>query len=240
MAGALSGHIFNLYESSICTDGLILFNPSMHGGGFNPNMSTSPNQSFSLSQASASMGESAALAPAAGTKLTYAEGWKIINLANEVFWFDGWSLNIVSLTTDYLDYNEETRRYNVGVTALMRVTIREGVCHEDIGYGMIENAKAKGMALDKCKKEAVTDGLKRTLRSFGNVLGNCLYDKAYTAEITKIKVPPRKTRPKRPLPPLCALGKAARCSVHGVACVVAITARLQEEWAPPVYPTERV
>jgi recombination DNA repair RAD52 pathway protein len=42
----------------------------------------------------------------------------------------------------------------------------------------------------QCKKEAVTDGLKRTLRTFGNVLGNCLYDKAYTAEITKIKVLP--------------------------------------------------
>ncbi|KAF8162507.1 Rad52 22 double-strand break repair protein [Mycena galopus ATCC 62051] len=128
--------------------------------------------------------------PGGGPKLTYAEGWKVINVANEVFGFDGWSSNIVSLTTDYMDYNEETRRYNVGVSAVMRVTLKEGVFHEDVGYGMIENAKAKGMALDKCKKEAVTDGLKRTLRTFGNVLGNCLYDKQYTAEIVKIKVPP--------------------------------------------------
>jgi DNA repair and recombination protein RAD52 len=91
----------------------------------------------------------------------------------------------------------------------MRVSLKEGVFHEDVGYGMIENAKAKGMALDKvcdaqpsylqsltfsqCKKEAVTDGLKRTLRTFGNVLGNCLYDKQYTAEIVKIKVPPVRT-----------------------------------------------
>jgi DNA repair and recombination protein RAD52 len=42
----------------------------------------------------------------------------------------------------------------------------------------------------QCKKEAVTDGVKRALRSFGNVLGNCLYDKEYTKEIIKIKVPP--------------------------------------------------
>ncbi|KAJ7712511.1 Rad52/22 family double-strand break repair protein-domain-containing protein [Mycena metata] len=70
----------------------------------------------------------------------------------------------------------------------MRVTLKEGVFHEDVGYGMFENAKAKGMALDKCKKEAVTEGLKRTLRTFGSVLGNCLYDKQYT----KIKVPPIK------------------------------------------------
>lgn len=42
----------------------------------------------------------------------------------------------------------------------------------------------------QCKKEAVTDGLKRALRSFGNLLGNCLYDKTYTSEVVKIKVPP--------------------------------------------------
>lgn len=36
----------------------------------------------------------------------------------------------------------------------------------------------------------MTDGVKRTLRSFGNVLGNCLYDKEYTKEVEKIKVVP--------------------------------------------------
>ncbi|KDR80246.1 hypothetical protein GALMADRAFT_62488 [Galerina marginata CBS 339.88] len=128
--------------------------------------------------------------PGGGPKLTYVEGWKIINLANEVFGFNGWSSSIVSMTTDFVDYSEETRRYCVGVTALMRVTLRDGVYHEDIGYGMLENSKSKGAALDKCKKEAVTDGLKRALRSFGNVLGNCLYDKAYTAEIVKVKFEP--------------------------------------------------
>ncbi|KAJ3853840.1 Rad52/22 family double-strand break repair protein-domain-containing protein [Lentinula lateritia] len=128
--------------------------------------------------------------PGGGPKLVYAEGWKIINLANEVFGFNGWSSNLVSLTTDFIDYNEETRRYSVGVTAILRVTLRDGVFHEDIGYGILENSKTKGPALDKCKKEAVTDALKRSLRNFGNLLGNCLYDKQYTNEIVKIKVPP--------------------------------------------------
>ncbi|KAJ7099961.1 RAD52 DNA repair protein [Mycena belliarum] len=223
MAGPLSGHLLNSYEASgsnqsICTDGLISFNPTMHGS-FSPNMHSTQQQqqSFSFSNpsmASTSMSEStydrvnrlqAKLnqklgpefisqrpGPGGGPKLTYAEGWKVINVANEVFGFHGWSSNIVSLTTDYMDYNEETRRYNVGVSAVMRVTLREGVFHEDVGYGMIENAKAKGTALDKCKKEAITDGLKRTLRTFGNVMGNCLYDKQYTAEIVKIKVQPTK------------------------------------------------
>ncbi|KAJ4489915.1 hypothetical protein J3R30DRAFT_3278204 [Lentinula aciculospora] len=130
--------------------------------------------------------------PGGGPKLVYAEGWKIINLANEVFGFNGWSTNLVSLTTDFIDYNEETRRYSVGVTAILRVTLRDGVFHEDIGYGILENSKTKGPALDKCKKEAVTDALKRSLRNFGNLLGNCLYDKQYTNEIVKVKVSPPK------------------------------------------------
>lgn len=87
--------------------------------------------------------------PAGGPKLTYAEGWKIIGLANEVFGFNGWSSHVVSLTTDYIDYNEETRRYNVGVTALVKVTLRDGIFHEDVGYGMLDNSRSKGAALDK-------------------------------------------------------------------------------------------
>lgn len=35
----------------------------------------------------------------------------------------------------------------------------------------------------------MTDGVKRALRNFGNLLGNCLYDKQYTQEVVKIKVP---------------------------------------------------
>ncbi|KZT04465.1 recombination protein Rad52 [Laetiporus sulphureus 93-53] len=128
--------------------------------------------------------------PGGGPKLTYAEGWKIINLANEVFGFNGWSSSVVNLTTDFIDYSEETRRFTVGVTAVVKVTLRDGVYHEDIGYGSLENSKSKGAALDKCKKEAVTDAVKRALRNFGNLLGNCLYDKAYTQEIVKMKVPP--------------------------------------------------
>lgn len=38
------------------------------------------------------------------------------------------------------------------------------------------------------KKEAVTDATKRALKTFGNLLGNCLYDKKYGEEVMKIKV----------------------------------------------------
>ena len=51
----------------------------------------------------------------------------------------------------------------------------------------VSNAKSKGLALEKAKKEAVTDALKRTFRLFGNAMGNCLYDKEYLTNVKKIK-----------------------------------------------------
>lgn len=40
--------------------------------------------------------------------------------------------------------------------------------------------------ITQAKKEAVTDGLKRTLRNFGSLLGNCLYDKKHLADVSKM------------------------------------------------------
>ena len=66
----------------------------------------------------------------------------------------------------------------VGVTAVVRVTLKDGTFHEDVGYGMSENPK-KGSAIENAKKEAVSDARKRALRCFGDSLGNCLYDKQH-------------------------------------------------------------
>lgn len=61
---------------------------------------------------------------------------------------------------------------------------------QDIGYGEIKNCNGKGPAFEKVKKEGATDGMKRALRNFGNVLGNCLYDKSYLTKVAKVKAGP--------------------------------------------------
>ncbi len=38
----------------------------------------------------------------------------------------------------------------------------------------------------QARKEAVTDGLKRALRSFGNLLGNCISNKEYLKYIHRL------------------------------------------------------
>lgn len=120
-----------------------------------------------------------------GMRVPYLEGWKVISLANEVFGFDGWNSEVISQTVDYVD--ESNGKISLGLSVVVRVTLKSGSFHEDVGYGHIENARHKAMAFEKCKKEATTDGMKRALRLFGNVLGNCLYDSTYLRNVARVE-----------------------------------------------------
>jgi len=122
-------------------------------------------------------------AGAGGQKLAYVEGWKIINLANETFGFNGWSHSVTHQNIDFVD--QVANKYYVGVSAFVKVQLKDGVFHEDIGYGVSEGMKSKALSLEKARKEAVTDGLKRALKSFGESLGNCISDKDYLKFIIK-------------------------------------------------------
>ncbi|KAJ2845131.1 DNA repair protein rad52, partial [Coemansia erecta] len=121
-----------------------------------------------------------------GSRLSYIEGWRIISIANEVFGFNGWRSNIQNLTIDFMDMTEGGR-FNIGASCVVRVTLKDGTYREDVGYGMIENTKSKGQGLEKVKKEATTDALKRAMRQFGNVLGNCVYDKEYVKNLMQVQ-----------------------------------------------------
>ena len=127
-----------------------------------------------------------------GAKVHYLTAEKCITLANEVFGFNGWSSSIQNIQVDFADENQQTNRVSIGLSVIVRVTLRDGTYHEDIGYGSIDNAKGKAMAFEKAKKEGTTDGMKRALRSFGNVLGNCIYDKDFVKQVTKLRAEPVK------------------------------------------------
>lgn len=70
-----------------------------------------------------------------------------------------------------LDVHPETGKCQCGVSAIVRITLRDGTYHEDVGYGHTEGIRGKHAALEKCKKEAVTDSIKRGLKTFGRLLG---------------------------------------------------------------------
>lgn len=118
----------------------------------------------------------------------YLEGWKAINLANEIFGFNGWNTELKEYKVDFID--DKNGAISMGLSCIVRVVLKDGTFHEDVGYGSIDNCRSKSMAFEKCKKEACTDGMKRALRQFGNALGNCLYDKEFLQQITKVTMEP--------------------------------------------------
>jgi len=101
---------------------------------------------------------------ASGSKFVYVESWKAIELANSIFGFDGWSSQIVDITPDFIE-EVAGGKFRVGVTAVVKVMLKDGTFHEDVGYGICED-KRKG-----------------TLRVFGNALGNCVYNKEHIKKV---------------------------------------------------------
>ncbi|KAF4091167.1 hypothetical protein AMELA_G00034020 [Ameiurus melas] len=127
-----------------------------------------------------------------GQKVCYIEGHRVISLANEMFGYNGWSHSISQQNVDFVDLING--KFYVGVSAFVKVQLKDGSFHEDVGYGVSEGLKSKALSLEKARKEAVTDGLKRALKCFGNALGNCILNKEYLMAVNKI--------PKQPLSPL--------------------------------------
>ncbi|XP_059539921.1 DNA repair protein RAD52 homolog isoform X6 [Myotis daubentonii] len=101
-----------------------------------------------------------------------------------MFGYNGWAHSITQQNVDFVDFNNG--KFYVGVCAFVRVQLKDGSYHEDVGYGVSEGLKSKALSLEKARKEAVTDGLKRALRSFGNALGNCILDKDYLRSLNKL------------------------------------------------------
>eukprot|EP00039_Didymoeca_costata_P004480 m.73496 g.73496 ORF g.73496 m.73496 type:complete len:314 (-) comp12422_c1_seq1:962-1903(-) len=118
-----------------------------------------------------------------GAKVLYLEGFRTIHLANETFGHDGWTSEIKDSTLDFIERNQQGL-YHVGCSAIVRVTLRGGSFHEDVGYGTGQ-AKDRAKAMERAKKSSITDATKRALKMFGNALGLCLHDKEYLKVIKR-------------------------------------------------------
>jgi len=113
-----------------------------------------------------------------GAKGDYLEGWHVINEANRIFGFDGWSYTI-NLIQDALKDGKDSKgnpQWQAAYSCIATVTVGN-VTRQDVGFGS-GFAKQIGDAIEGATKEAATDALKRALRTFGNQFGLALYDKA--------------------------------------------------------------
>ena len=115
-----------------------------------------------------------------GPKGDYIEGWHAMAEANRIFGFGGWSYYI----TECKCVSERPRKigkdakegFGVSYIATVNVDV-SGVARQDVGAGHGYDVDC-GLAHESAIKEAVTDALKRALRSFGNQFGLALYDKS--------------------------------------------------------------
>ena len=112
-----------------------------------------------------------------GPKGDYIQGWHAIAEANRAFGFLGWSYTIKTMTQDSLTEvtGPKGPQWQAAYTCIVTVTVGD-VVREDVGFGS-GFAKQIGDAVEGATKEAVTDALKRALRTFGNIFGLALYDK---------------------------------------------------------------
>ncbi len=112
--------------------------------------------------------------------LSYIEGHDVIETANKVFGFGNWSYSISKLEQVSQEQNHNQNQV-ICYKAIVKVLIHSenhtlDVSREDVGFGT-GVAKTLSDAHEGAAKEAVTDALKRAMRSFGNQFGNSLYSK---------------------------------------------------------------
>ena len=129
----------------------------------------------------------------ANIKLSYLEGFDIIDTANNIFGYGNWAYTISSLEQVSQEVNAN-QNVVVCYKAIVKIDVYDidhstMISRQDVGFGT-GVARSLADAHENSAKEAVTDALKRSLRSFGNQFGNSLYDKSKSvAQNTPSNIP---------------------------------------------------
>ena len=112
--------------------------------------------------------------------LSYLEGFDIIETANKIFGYGNWDYSTkLEMVSQEINQNQNhVICYKALVTVVVHdISHSKFISREDVGFGT-GIAKTLADAHEGGAKEAVTDAIKRTMRSFGNQFGNSLYDKS--------------------------------------------------------------
>jgi DNA repair and recombination protein RAD52 len=113
-----------------------------------------------------------------GDGMSYVEGWYVIDRANEVFGFEGWQRETVTLSK--VQEAAIDGKWSVAYLARCKISVNVGdgwITREGIGFGNAINFGDLGLAHESAAKEAETDAMKRALVTFGYGFGLALYDK---------------------------------------------------------------
>ena len=118
----------------------------------------------------------------AGRTFSYIEGHVAISEANRVFGYGGWGYELVADVTlreiENIDPGTGEVKLIRAYSAPVRVTVPGAPPRTDVGFHAVTEETPDGH--ETALKGAVTDGLKRALRSFGDRFGNGLYGEPST------------------------------------------------------------
>ena len=107
----------------------------------------------------------------------YIEGHTVIDQANHIFGYGGWGYELVGDVSlrriEKVDVRTGEIKVNYAYSAPVRVSVVGAPPRMDIGFHVVTEDTPEGH--ETAAKGAVTDGLKRALRSFGDRFGNGLY-----------------------------------------------------------------
>ncbi len=137
-----------------------------------------------------------------GRKFDYIEGHTAIDQANRIFGFGSWGYELVGDVTlrqiEQTDSRTGEVTRSAAYSAVVRVNVPGAPARTDVGFQQVSDETAEGH--ETAFKGAVTDGLKRALRSFGDRFGNGLYgDPPTNAHRDRESQPaPRRQQPEAP------------------------------------------
>ena len=119
-----------------------------------------------------------------GRSFAYLEGRTAVDQANRVFGHGGWGYDLVGEVSQHEIESVDPKTGEVkrarAYAATVRVTVPGVPSRTDVGFHAVSEESAEGH--ETAFKGAVTDGLKRALRAFGDQFGNSLYGDGFAQQ----------------------------------------------------------
>lgn len=113
-----------------------------------------------------------------GFKLSYLEGWYVIDLLNQILGVGNWGYDSeLTLVHSGETNGKYSSHYLAKVTFTYKLPDHHPYSFTDVGYGDGSD-RNPGKSHELAAKEAITDGLKRCAKNLGMRLGLALYDKS--------------------------------------------------------------
>ena len=168
--GNNNGHHPNGTGNGVHKDAAIIDGQNLLWDGLSPAVTEALGQPLDPALVSTRKGR-------AGRTFSYIEGHTAISEANRVFGYGGWGYELLADVALREIENVDPKTGEVKLiraySAPVRVTVPGAPPRTDIGFHAVTEETAEGH--ETAAKGAVTDGMKRALRSFGDRFGNGLY-----------------------------------------------------------------